>query len=138
MTPDEARKWLERGRKTALELEKLRLEILECRSRAEGVYRGYNTECNIGNSPKNRAEKALLRLAVAEEKFQETQEIYSKIMTEIKNIISQIQEHEIKKILELRYLNFLTIEEISKKTYYSRRSIFNYLSRGISKICTIL
>ncbi len=56
------------------------------------------------------------------------------VMVEIADVISRIEDSRYRKLLEMRYINFMSWEEIQEKMHYSEPRVFSLHREAIKEV----
>ena len=125
-----AKKWLSRGREAnsrikELEREKQRLY--------EAVVRtvGYSTPDRVQTSPGNTQERNMVLYSSAAQKIDEETTELLKVIDEIAALITKVENITYRRLLSMRYIEFMTWEDVAGEMCYDVRHIRRIHKRAL-------
>ncbi len=95
----------------------------------------------VQTSTKNLTEERNLKIAEIEMEIEEQIQGLLAIKRKVSKTIDLLEDYNERSILNLRYVQLKSYDEICEILYLSERSVFNYRAKGISnleKICSDL
>lgn len=131
----ELRHWLNRAFYADKKAKALDALVQQCRERAQGLTA--NWECNdTGKSDgaENGTENALIRLAEIELKARLEKAEAVRISTEVFDVISKLDNDDLKTVLINRYILFYTIEQTAEIMHYDPRTVKRKTDKAIAKL----
>lgn len=135
----ELRHWLNRAFYADKKAKALDALVQQCRERAQGLTA--NWECNdTGKSDgaENGTENALMRLAEIELKARLEKAEAVRISTEVFDVISKLDNDDLKTVLINRYILFYTIEQTAEVMHCHPNTVKYQINKAIRKLCTKL
>lgn len=116
--------WLE------MQVESKLMQEKELRSLAERVGMSMDrTAGTRGGNPSGREEIYIKLVEAVRELDRKIDELVDK-KREIQGVIEQVEDDDCRLVLEHKYLNFLTIEQIAEKMHYSERWVKDKCRQG--------
>lgn len=134
---EEVKKWLNRAFYADKKANALKELVLQCRERAEGVSACLNSNDGGGStSVKNSAEEAILRLLDMERKLEREISGQLRIVDEIYDVISRLDDGDLESVLIHRYILFHTVRETAEILNYDPRTVKRKQKQAIEKLVT--
>lgn len=119
---------------TSLNKEKQRLAEL---STATGGF-NYSQDMVIGSKPQSaRFENYSVSKVDIENEIEDDIRHYWKLHSEIRHVISQVEDLEVQSILRLRYLTDTPVDVIASQFHVSRKTIERRLDKGFEEVAMI-
>lgn len=136
MDENEFRRWINRAFYADKKAKALDMLILQCRERAQKLTRVSNGSgsCAVGNSTEN----ALIKLAEMEEQADMQKAEAVKVSSEIKEIISRLNDDDLETVLIHRFILFHTTEQTAELLNYHPNTVKNKVKKAVQKLCTEL
>ena len=131
----ELRHWLNRAFYADKKAKALDALVQQCRERAQGLTA--NWECNDtgkNDGAENSTENALIRLAEIELKARLEKAEAVRISTEVFDVISKLDNDDLKTVLINRYILFYTIEQTAEVMHYEPRTVIRKTNKAIKKL----
>lgn len=109
-------------------------ELTELRSLAMKVTSAYGTAPHTSTPDNHRLEKVLARIVDLEKEIDNDIDKFVDLKREIKKVIDEVKDEKYKALLEMRYLNQMTWEQIAVKLGYDSRHIRRMHGWALQKI----
>ena len=123
-----AKEWLSRGREAnsrIKELEREKQRLYETAVRTVG----YSTPDRVQTSPGNTQERNMALYSSAAQKIDEETIELLKVIDEIAELIAKVENITYRRLLSMRYIEFMTWEDIAYEMNYDERYIYKIHER---------
>lgn len=132
-----AKEWLSRGREAnsrIKELEREKQRLYETAVRTVG----YSTPDRVQTSPGNTQERNMVLYSSASQKIDEETTELLKVIDEIAELIAKVENITYRRLLSMRYIEFMTWEDIAYEMYYNVRHIYKVHEKALIEADKIL
>lgn len=136
VTTDEVTEFLSRARNLEQELDQHLQQIQIIRSLAEKVTTSYKATGG-GHSDGCAMENNAIRLVQEEHAVRETITALLEAINDIRQLISELDDNQLKAILISHYLNYRTWTETAEALHYSETHIYRLHNRALEQLAVI-
>ena len=134
MTNKDKIKYLKRYINLDREIERKLEEVARLRSKLTRVTEVYSTEPRGGGSIYGKTEEILAKIVDLEKEIDADVDRLVAVRDSIKSIIEAVEDDRERLLLQYRYLDGRTFEEIAVQMHYSWRQIHRLHSRALSNL----
>ncbi|HAP78870.1 MAG TPA: hypothetical protein DCQ78_01530 [Ruminococcus sp.] len=134
LTTREVKKWLQQASRAKKELENLEVRLKVAKMQAEGIkgIKEYNYITSSGTKG-NSIENDLFNVCEIQQLYDSRKKAYKKLISDMTNTISKLNDYEFETVLICRYLLFNTISETAEIMHYSIDTVKLRTNQAIEK-----
>lgn len=133
----EIKEWLSRGWGIASRIEELEREKKKLFEAAVGTV-GHSDPDRVQTSPGNSSERKMVNYASAAAVIDREKEELIAVLAEITGLISKVENITFRRLLSMRYIEFMRWEDIACEMYYNVRHIYKVHEKALIEANKIL
>lgn len=126
-----AQEWLERGWELNKEIDELKLTAMNMWERCTRATPSYSAEPGGGTGNVHKFDSLAAFSAAIDDRCAELAKISGEIFSAICRLPLDVESNKYRRLLQYRYLNFYTFEEIAVMMHYSWRHIHRLHSEAL-------
>ncbi len=134
----DAERWLKRGWELNKEIEELKATKINMWERCTRITPSYSTEPGGGSPNVHKFDNLAAFGAAIDERCAELAKVSGEIFTAICRLPLDIENNKYRRLLQYRYINFCTFEEIAVMMHYSWRHIHRLHEEALNAISHVI
>lgn len=133
-----AKEYLSQASDLKRDIDRKHRQIMELQTMAERTTGAYEALRVSGTTSHSKLEDAVVKIMSVGDELSMLMADYAGKYREISAVIDAVENATYRELLALRYLSFMTWEEIAVKMRYSWRNIHYMHSKALGEVCIVL